>query len=272
MLRRVVPFSVLILGTVLAAGCPTPPEQAATPGGGGAPPPQGGPAAGAGGGAPNAGGPPPGGGGGGANAGASAGGPPAGGMAMMTPPSFKDIISGDTVTITVKVKGGTKGQIDFMTMGEGPTALHVEPFEGQGPVEVTAPANFDQEVFISAMNYANGSTIGAGDPSGSSKEALKLGEKDVSVTIEIGQNGDWFKPPGDVPEAPGAGGPPPAGDAGGPPPGGDAGGPPPGGDAGGPPPGGDAGGPPPGGDAGGPPPGDGGAPPPGGNAGAPPTP
>lgn len=267
MLRRVIPFSVLILGTVLAAGCPTPPEQAATPGGGGgAPPPQGGPAAGAGGGAPNAGGGPPpgaggGGGGGGAAAGGNAGAPPAGGMAMMTPPSFKDIISGDTITIKVTVKGGTKGQIDFMTMGEGPTALHVEPFEGQGPVEVTAPANFDQDVYISAMNYANGSSIGAGDPSGSSKEAVKLGAKDVAVSIEIGENGDWFKPMGDAPEGPGGGlpatgpgGPPPAGDAGGPPPGGDAaGGPPPGGDGGAPPPGGDAGAPPPGGDAGAPP-------------------
>ena len=169
---------------------------------------------------------------------------------MMTPLSFKDIISGDTITIKVTVKGGTKGQIDFMTMGEGPTALHVEPFEGQDPVEVTAPANYDQEVYISAMNYANGSSIGAGDPSGSSKKALKLGAEDVSVTIKIGENGDWFEPPGDMPE--GAGGPPPATNAGGPPPGGDAGGPPPGGDGGAPPPGGDAGAPPPGGDDGAP--------------------
>jgi|GEM_PF-2973957 len=272
MLRRVASLSALLFGAVLVAGCPTPPEQSTTPGGQ-APPPQGqqGPTAGGGGGPTpggNAGGPTPGGNAGGGNAG---GAPPDGGGGLITPPSFKDIISGDTITITVNVKGGTKGQIDFMTIGEGPTALHVEPFEGQGPFKVTAPANYDQEVFIAAMNFANGATISPDDPVGTTTKALKLGAKDIKVDVEIGKTADWFVPPGDAPPPPGAGTPPQGGGgaggdapAGGPPPGGDAGGPPPGGDGGAPPPGGDAGGPPPGGDAG--------APPPGGDAGAPPTP
>jgi hypothetical protein len=280
MLRRVASLSVLLIGTLLAAGCPTPPEQSATPGvGNNAPPPQGG----AGGGAPNAGGGAPGGGPTpGAGGGGTAGGPPPG-DAMMAPPSFKDLISGDTITVTVNVKGGTKGQIDFMTIGEGPTALHVEPFEGQGPFEITAPAKYDQEVYVAAMNYSNGSSISSEDPVGTSKGSIKLAGKDVKLTIEIGKADDWFTPPGDMPPPPGvgtpppggggAGGSPPGGEAGGPPPGGEAGGPPPGGEAGGPPPGGEAGGPPPGGEAGGPPPGgDAGAPPPGGDAGAPPSP
>jgi hypothetical protein len=194
----------------------------------------------------------------------------------MTPPSFKDIISGDTLTITVNVTGGTKGQIDFMTMGEGPTALHVESFEGQGPFEITAPASYDQDVYVAAMNYANGSSIGVDDPLGAAQKPIKLSGKDVTVALEIGKSADWFKPPGDVPPPQATGSAPPAGGGGSAPPaggGGDAGGPPPGGDAGGPPPGGDAGGPPPGGDAGGPPPGgDAGGPPPGGDAGAPPKP
>ena len=270
MLRRALSLSVLLLGTALATGCPTPPEQAASPGGG-APPPQGGPAAGGGGGgggggaAPNGGGgPPPAGGNAG---GGNAGGGNAPGGAVLTPPSFKDIISGDTLTITINVTGGTKGQIDFMTMGEGPTALHVEPFEGQGPFEITAPARYDQDVYVTAMNYSNGNSIGVDDPTGAAQEPIKLQGKDVTLSVEIGKSAEWFKEPsGDMPPPQGAGGPPAGGgDApGGPPPGGAAGGPPPGGDAGGPPPGGDAGGPPPGGDAGGPPP--------GGDAGAPPSP
>lgn len=243
MLRRVASLSALLFGALLVTGCPTPPEQSTTPGGQ-APPPQGGPVAG--GGAPNAGGGAPGGGPPPQGGGAAAGGPPTGDAMAMTPPSFKDIISGDTITIKVKVKGGTKGQIDFMTIGEGPTALHVEPFEGQGPFEITAPASYDSDVYVAAINFSNGSTISPDDPVGTSFGSIKLAGKPVEVNIEIGKTDDWFVPPGDAPPPPG-GSPPQAG-------GGNAGGPPPGGEAGGPPPGGEAGGPPPGGDAGAPPP------------------
>ncbi len=258
MLRRIVTVTA-VLAAAFALGCPTPPDQTTSPGG--LPPvntpgAQGTPGAqqAPGGQAPGGTASPPQGG---------QGGPPGGG-AMSGPPSFKDIITGDTITITVNVKGASKGQVDFMTMGEGPKALHVEPFSGSGPITVTAPAMYDGEIYIAAMNYQNGTSIGVGDEFGTIDKPVKFEGKDLKVSIEIGTKASWFKDPADEPPPPNAGagqpaGTPPQGAAGGPPPGGE--GPPPNGDA--PPPGGgDAPPPPPGGDAG--------APPPGGNAGTPP--
>ncbi len=204
---------IAILG--LLSGCPTPPETTtAGPGGPGAAP------------GGNAGGPPPGGNAGGPPPGGNAGGPPPGGEAgggtaggpppadgppeKVAPPTFPE--ADKTVTLKVKVVGGTVGQIDFMTIdGEFPKALHVHPFEGEGPHEITAPATLGEPLYMGAMNYANGKTIGQGDEMGLYKEAIKLSGKDLSLTVKIGDKADWMpeppegadqkppKPPGDAP-------------------------------------------------------------------------
>ena len=174
-------------------------------------------------------------------------------------PDFKDRITGDVVKIKVTVKGGTKGQIDFMQLGDPPTALHVESYDGEGPVEISAPAKLDGKVYVVAMNYANGSTVGPKDEIGTLSKPIELNGKDLSLEIKIGDEASWFERPDGAPPAP-----PPPSQAGTTP---EAGGPPPdGGPDGGPPPdGGPDGGPPPDGA----PPADGGdAPPPGGDAGA----
>ena len=240
------------------AGCPSPPE--ASPGGGGgkvgAPPPGGPGGGGGGGGAPAA--APPGGGDAPAGGGAAAGG---GGGGMGNPsgnnigmPAFKDRITGDAITLKVTVKGGTKGQIDFMQLGDPPTALHVEAYDGEGPFEIRAPAKLDGDVYVVAMNYANGTTVGPKDDVGTLKKPIELEGKDLSLEIKIGDEASWFERPTDAQPAPtnlpGGGGPGAGGPGGGatPPPEGGAT-PPPGG---GTPPDGGAGGdaPPPGGDAG----------------------
>jgi len=272
---------IALLWTLTAAslaGCPSPPE-ATSKGGGqamGAPP---------GGGAPggNAGGPPPGGPPAGGDA-AGAAKPPGeaggGGATPPTPgagpdgdnlsvPAFKDHITGESITITVNVKGGKKGQIDFMLTGENPTALHVEPFEGEGPFEIEAPAKLDDAIHVLALNYGNGESLGQGDEIGALAKPLKLKGSDVTISLTMGEDPPWLEKmdgdqaPPPKPPPPSAGGKkvphtaPGTGPEGGQPAGGDKapadGAPPADGAGGGPPPGGDAGAPPPGGDAGAPP-------------------
>ena len=179
----------LLLLVGLATGCPTPPDASGptTPGGNspaaggnmGGPPQNGGAANSPGQGGTKAGGPPP-----------DSSGPPE----PVAPPVFDT--SGDTITLTVTVTGGTTGQVDFMTLEDGnPRALHVATFEGSKAFKVTAPAKLDAPIYVAAMNYSNGKGLSENDEHGHLKDPIKLVGKDISLTVKMGETADWMPAP-----------------------------------------------------------------------------
>lgn len=128
---------------------------------------------------------------------------------------------GATVKVVVTVTGAKEGQVDFMHLGEdgAPKVIHVEQYKGDGALEITAPANYADALYVSAVEYGDDGKIGQGDKVGAYPDAVRLADQDLNIVIELGKTASWFKgveatPPEGVgtPPAP----PPPGGEGGAP--------------------------------------------------------
>jgi hypothetical protein len=112
-----------------------------------------------------------------------------------------------TVTLTITVEGATAGQVDVTSLVEkdgttAPTVLHVESFTGGNPVVITAPANYADALYISAMVKVDKGGKDEPPPSGPPTldpkqisgvtEPVRLEAKDLAVTVKMGSIPPWL--------------------------------------------------------------------------------
>lgn len=96
-------------------------------------------------------------------------------------PNFGSLVGdgGETVTVTVTVTGGEKGQVDFAILdNDAPQVLHVERFESSAPLMITAPASYDGTIMVSAHGFASPLTASA-------QVELKLAGEDQAILLSL---------------------------------------------------------------------------------------
>jgi hypothetical protein len=106
--------------------------------------------------------------------------------------SFKVYIEPGAPTVTVHgvVHGISEGQVDFTAFEGGirdkgpPEAIHVQRFQN-GTFEVEAPANFARPLFVSALTLDEEGRPNALVPQATLPDPLIIGDKDVSITLEM---------------------------------------------------------------------------------------
>ncbi len=95
--------------------------------------------------------------------------------------SFDGLLEGETITISVNVSGVDQGQIDFAEMIDArPMVLHVQTFEEQGVVSVTAPASYKAPLFVSAMGHGEDRKV-------SDAVEIVLDGTDLQVSLVVDQ-------------------------------------------------------------------------------------
>ncbi len=180
--------TLLCLAALLGIGCPQPPPEAGSDPAAGNPPPHANPDN------PTAGQPDgdaanEGDGGGGNDGGTTFGSPPPDGE----PPTFADLTEdgADTVTINVTVTGASEGVLDFHAFsGSGaermPRMVAQEPFKG-GKATITAPANFEFELYLAAMVGDLGDEGNDDEPiRGDAMQPINIGTEDLTIAIKMG--------------------------------------------------------------------------------------
>jgi hypothetical protein len=141
---------------------------------------------------------PPDGEGGGGGAGGGAGAPVGGAPGAFAPPGFASLIKdGKTITINGTIVGADKAQVDF-TLSRKEHGQHM-PFVVEiiqvtnGKFQVTAPAEYAEPFYVSAVVDAKGDGPTPDDKGGLLAEPLTLNQEDLNIEITITDSSSWQK-------------------------------------------------------------------------------
>jgi len=112
-------------------------------------------------------------------------------------PQFTDIITGDTVTITLTVNGATSFDFEFVVKrgGDGrvfPKVLHKES-NTSSPATITAPATVDEPVWLVITADKTGDGPTPDDLVGGPTEAILIDGSDLSLEYTLSEDSDFLK-------------------------------------------------------------------------------
>ena len=112
-------------------------------------------------------------------------------------PQFTDIITGDTVTITLTVNGATSFNFEFVVKREGdgrvfPKVLHKQS-NASSPATITAPANVDEPVWLVITADKTGDGPTPDDLVGGPTEAILIDGSDLNLEYTLSEDSDFLK-------------------------------------------------------------------------------
>ena len=126
----------------------------------------------------------------GAEGSAPGGAPPPGEL-----PSFE--LGDTTITISGTVAGADKGQVDFLVIEEEdgvkrPRVLHVAQLEA-GAFEVTAPATWEDPIYVSTLVDETGDGPDPTDPEGGLEAPITLAGTDLTLELTLEHVPTWLE-------------------------------------------------------------------------------
>ena len=100
-----------------------------------------------------------------------------------SPPKFSDIITGDTITITVDISGANEFNYEFVVTKSQdgrtqPKVVHMQS-NAQTPISVEAPANYSQTVWLVVTADKTGDGPSPDDLVGVTEKPLTLKGEDL---------------------------------------------------------------------------------------------
>jgi hypothetical protein len=112
-------------------------------------------------------------------------------------PQFTDIITGDTVAITLTVSGATSFEFEFVVKREGdgriyPKVLHKES-GATSPTIITTPATLDEPVWLVITADKTGDGPTPDDLVGGPTEAILIDGSDLSLEYTLSEDSEFLK-------------------------------------------------------------------------------